>query len=68
MKNGKDKIKGLVCCCCGSLTKGRQWYNRDIGYGLCDRCAGWLEGKGTTAEEMTSCYGERGVHYCINLT
>ena len=60
-----DKIKRLSCCCCGSETKGQQWYNRDTGYGLCDRCAGWLEGKNTTPEEMKSCYGEKGVHYCV---
>lgn len=32
------KIKTLTCNCCGNYTKGRQWFNRDTGYGLCLRC------------------------------
>ena len=32
-------IVPLICCCCNGETYGRQWYNRDTGYGLCSRCA-----------------------------
>lgn len=56
----------LSCCCCGEQTRGRQWYNRDTGYGLCVRCADWIPAQGKTSpEEMISCYGHRGIHYDI---
>lgn len=45
---------------------GRQWWNRDTGYGLCERCAVWLPTRGTTPEEMKELYGERGVHYDLS--
>jgi hypothetical protein len=28
----------LLCSCCGAETRGRQWHNRDTGYGLCVSC------------------------------
>lgn len=59
-----QKIRTLTCCCCGEYTKGRQWWNRDQGFGLCDRCADWIGGR-ESAEEMLSCYGVEGVHYKI---
>lgn len=60
------KIKSLTCCCCGEGTKGRQWYNRDIGYGLCPKCVPYCSKK-MDAEEMKSCYGIEGVHYNITV-
>lgn len=54
----------LTCCCCGDGTRGRQWWNRDTGYGLCPRCADWI-GERESPEEMESLYGTRGVHYCV---
>jgi hypothetical protein len=59
-----SKVRNLTCCCCGARTRGRQWYNRDTGYGLCPKCADWVAGR-ESAEEMRSCYGVRGTHYCI---
>ena len=55
--------RNLTCCCCGSGTHGRQWWNRDTGFGLCDKCADWLVARGTDAEEMHSLYGIVGNHY-----
>src|SRR5690554_239123 len=34
-----DDIQRLRCACCGDMTRGRQWHNRDKGFGLCPRCA-----------------------------
>lgn len=59
-----DKIKSLVCCCCGEQAIGRQWFNRDIGYGLCPNCISFCRDK-STKEEMKSCYGIEGIHYNI---
>jgi hypothetical protein len=59
-----SKIVTLTCCCCGESTRGRQWHNRDTGFGLCPACADWIA-KSTTPEDMRSCYGERGIHYDI---
>ncbi len=55
-------LKHLSCCCCGNNTKGRQWYNRDTGYGLCADCVDFVN-KPPSAEAMRSNYGDRGIHY-----
>jgi len=55
-------IKTLTCCCCGEQAQGRQWWNRDTGFGLCSKCAQIISKK-EDAETMKSCYGEEGIHY-----
>lgn len=57
-------VRRLYCSCCGAVTHGRQWSNRDTGYGLCKRCIDFV-GRHYDAAEMRSLYGERGVHYDI---
>lgn len=64
MKN--KQILELTCCCCGERTSGRQWWNRDTGFGLCNTCAERISLK-EDAETMKSCYGISGVHYNINV-
>lgn len=59
-----EKTRLLICSCCGQSCRGRQWWNRDKGYGLCDECADRI-GQRETVEEMRDCYGEKGVHYYI---
>jgi hypothetical protein len=54
----------LYCSCCGQPTLGRQWWNRDKGYGLCSGCAKGLRDKGDL--EIYINYGTRGVHYEID--
>jgi hypothetical protein len=57
-------IVSLTCCCCGAECHGRQWYNRDTGYGLCPKCAKWISSdKRETPESMRENYGDPGVHY-----
>lgn len=34
MKN----LQTLSCNCCGGAGRGRQWWNRDDGYGICGSC------------------------------
>lgn len=57
-----QKPRTLICCCCGSETQGRQWYNRDIGYGLCADCVPRCS-RGETPASMKEMYGIRGMHY-----
>lgn len=52
----------LSCSCCGRYTLGRQWFNRDKGYGLCTRCIEFCK-RGETDASFRSMYGDRGVHY-----
>ena len=66
MTTEAPSIRTLTCCCCGEYTRGRQWWNRDTGYGLCPSCADWLADGRETPEEMRNRYGERGTHYAIN--
>jgi hypothetical protein len=54
----------LSCCCCGASTLGRQWHNRDTGYGLCDDCIEFCH-RGETADSFQSLYGMKGVHYSV---
>ncbi len=59
-------IQRLSCCCCGEYTRGRQWWNRDTGFGLCPECAEWIKTKGCYSdEEFKSIYGIDGVHYNV---
>lgn len=62
--NTSTKIRTLRCCCCGAITRGRQWHNRDTGYGLCPDCIDFCH-RNTTDDEFRSNYGDRGVHYDI---
>lgn len=56
--------KILECCCCGGATKGRQWWNRDDGYGLCDSCIEYCGADVAMGEtDPEKCYGVRGYHY-----
>ena len=32
----------MRCACCDGWCYGRQWHNRDTGFGLCGDCATWL--------------------------
>ena len=53
----------LICSCCGETAIGRQWWNRDTGYGLCVRCIDFVLAHGTTPEELKRSYGKRGYHF-----
>jgi hypothetical protein len=59
-----NPIKRLRCACCGEDTFGRQWHNRDTGYGLCWACADSIAKK-EKPEYMKQCYGIEGVHYKV---
>lgn len=54
-------IKYLTCACCGESTKGRQYWNRDTGFGLCDSCADYIEEK-EGKEYLVQNYGKDGIH------
>lgn len=64
MADQNDKPRRLTCCCCGESTIGRQWWDRDTGYGICNRCAD-QQAVREDAETMRSYYGERGRHYAV---
>lgn len=57
----------MLCSCCGAVSQGRQWHNRDTGFGLCLECADRLTPK-YGPEEMQRLYGVRGWHYDISAT
>ena len=57
-------MKTLICCC-SQNTKGVQWWNRDKGYGLCDKCAEIISKK-EDEETMKLNYGIKGKHYAIS--
>lgn len=59
-------IRTLECCVCGSEARGRQWYNRDKGYGICTKCVEWAS-KRESPEEMQEYYGTPNVHYFLPI-
>lgn len=61
----KQPIRSLYCAVCGARTRGRQWHNRDTGYGLCLDSFLWLINGRMSAEEIQDLYGIRGVHFDV---
>lgn len=59
---GQSPIQSLTCCCCSASTRGRQWHNRDTGFGLCPKCARWIATR-ETPEAMQENYGTPEVNY-----
>lgn len=57
-------ITRLKCCCCGGYTKGRQYFNQDLGYGLGTCCIDYVRSR---VEDMQRTYGVDGVHYNVEL-
>lgn len=65
-----DKLgptESLECCCCGGGTRGRQWHNRDTGYGMCVSCIAYVKKRGMPDEEILENYGHKGVHYDVEV-
>lgn len=60
----RQPVQRMLCPCCGGVTRGRQWHNRDIGYGLCVSCIDFCH-RNETPERFQSLYGVRGVHFDI---
>lgn len=57
-------IISLTCACCGTEAKGRQWHNRDNGYGVCLDCVTNLS-QTEKPETLQDWYGIAGVHYRV---
>jgi len=57
--------KRLICSCCGSAAIGRQWWNRDHGYGLCGPCVPFILER-STPDELKQGYGIRGHHFDLD--
>lgn len=60
----RQPVSRLLCSCCGAVTRGRQWYNRDTGYGLCVSCIDYCH-RNESPERFQSLYGVRGVHFDV---
>lgn len=65
-KGETPRIRSLSCCCCGNTTRGRQWWNRDTGFGLCDNCITFVGDADVPVGETTQSYGVRGFHYDVS--
>lgn len=52
----------LVCACCGGKAPPQpQSHQQDAGFGLCYRCAVWIEER-NGADYLATHYGVRGAH------
>lgn len=59
------KPRRLCCACCGSSAIGRQWWNRDTGYGLCAECVQFVL-RFDTQSDCERSYGFRGIHFDLD--
>lgn len=66
------EFKLKYCCCCGEQCYGKQWWNRDTGYGICKNCVERQKlnltekyGKDFADREIKECYGIEKIHYNI---
>jgi predicted amidophosphoribosyltransferase len=56
----------LTCSSCGERTTGKQWHNRDTGYGLCPKCVKTIKARSDYSDEqMKSDYGVEGINYNV---
>lgn len=53
----------LTCSWCGGSTMGRQWWNRDTGYGLCVICITLNPEADMPRGHVSRGFGKRGYHY-----
>ncbi len=59
--------KTLICNCCGKATLGRQWWNRDTGFGLCAECGNeTIKRSSDTLEGVEFSSGKRGIHWDLD--
>lgn len=58
-----DRPRRMLCNCCGGVTLGRQWPDRDTGYSLCGKCGDWFEERHESRAETARCNGVRGIHW-----
>jgi hypothetical protein len=59
----KDPPEALVCSCCGRPMRGRQWWNRDTGWGLCRKCIPLNKDADIPHGEQCTSFGIRGFHF-----
>ena len=64
----------LICCCCGNWLTGRQWHNRDKGFGICTRCVtkelekvNLNPNRDQLRKEFHSNYGYCDIHWGLDL-
>lgn len=55
----------LDCCVCGLGCLGRQWWNRDDGYGVCEGCIADARQRGESEAEIERLYGKPGIHHSL---
>lgn len=53
----------MICASCGDATRGRQWWNRDKGFGLCLKCIKLNQAEAYHVEH--SAWGIRGFHFDV---
>lgn len=63
-------IRALRCCCCNERTRGRQWCDRNAGYGICLACVELARARyavdpkrGKSEDGIRRRYGLEGVHW-----
>lgn len=63
--NFTGRERSLTCSCCGALTSGVQYHNKDTGFGLCNQCMPLNSRRGADVNEMVEVFGVQGIHYAV---
>ena len=63
--DASQKVVILKCCCCGGFTRGRQFSNQDLGFGLGACCVEFVRPR---VDDMEATYGVLGVHYFASVS
>lgn len=62
---GPAPVQPLKCSFCGKDTRGRQWWNREPGSGICPACVTWFKSTCKDAAQLRNCCGDNGYHYNV---
>ena len=60
----KKPVKWMSCTCCGDSMQGRNWWNQEPGYGLCNDCVPRCCGNIKPGQESQT-HGVAGIHFLI---
>ena len=66
-KQDVGPVLTLECNCCAAATRGRQWWNRDTGFGMCVPCIAFVRKHGMSEADILDYYGVEGIHWGENL-
>jgi hypothetical protein len=61
---GREPRVPLTCACCGeSAGTFEQYWNQDLGWGICAKCVRWIASRNRPEDDIVWTYGQPGINY-----